>query len=40
MDEDERGESVALIEVDDASGIPIWVQVRNRLMYLIDSGHY
>lgn len=32
--------SVALLEVDEASGIPIWVQLRNRLAYLIDSGHY
>ena len=39
-DEQGRGDDVGLIEVDDASGIPIWVQVRNRLMYLIDSGHY
>lgn len=31
---------MALIEVDEHSGIPIWVQLRNRLMYLIDSGHY
>ena len=31
---------MALIEVDERSGIPIWVQLRNRLMYLIDSGHY
>lgn len=31
---------MALIEVDDNSGIPIWVQLRNRLMYLIDSGYY
>ena len=35
-----KGEDVALIEVDERSGIPIWVQLRNRLMYLIDSGHY
>ena len=31
---------MALIELDEHSGIPIWVQLRNRLMYLIDSGHY
>lgn len=31
---------MALIELDDTSGIPIWVQLRNRLMFLIDSGHY
>ncbi len=35
-----KGASVALIELDEHSGIPLWVQLRNRLMYLIDSGHY
>ena len=35
-----KGGCVALIELDEHSGIPIWVQLRNRLMYLIDSGHY
>ena len=29
-----------LFEVDENSGIPIWIQLRNRLMYLVDSGHY
>lgn len=27
-------------ELDEASGVPIWVQLRNRLMFLIDSGYY
>lgn len=31
---------MALLEVDPQSGIPIWVQLRNRFIYLIDSGHY
>lgn len=31
---------MALLEVDSHSGIPIWVQLRNRFIYLIDSGHY
>ncbi|WP_139650861.1 GntR family transcriptional regulator [Raoultibacter phocaeensis] len=31
---------MALLEVDGQSGIPIWVQLRNRFIYLIDSGHY
>lgn len=31
---------MALFELDEHSGIPIWIQLRNRLMYLIDSGHY
>lgn len=28
------------ITIDDDSGIPIWLQLRNRLIYLITSGHY
>lgn len=31
---------MALFEVDENSGIPIWIQLRNRLVYLIDSGYY
>lgn len=31
---------MALYEIDEASGIPIWVQLRNRIIYLIDSGHF
>lgn len=27
-------------ERDDESGIPLWMQLRNRLAYLISSGHY
>jgi GntR family transcriptional regulator len=26
--------------IDEKSGIPVWVQLRNRLLYLIGSGHY
>ena len=29
-----------LLRVDESSGIPIWVQPRNRLTYLISVGHY
>lgn len=29
-----------LLEIDEGSGIPIWVQLRNRLVFLIESGHY
>lgn len=29
-----------LFAVDEDSGIPIWIQLRNRLMYLIDSNYY
>lgn len=28
------------ITIDDDSGIPIWLQLRNRLIYLITSGHF
>ena len=28
------------ITIDDESGIPIWLQLRNRLIYLITSGYY
>ncbi|MDR0513901.1 MAG: GntR family transcriptional regulator [Coriobacteriaceae bacterium] len=26
--------------IDEKSGVPVWVQLRNRLLYLITSGHY
>lgn len=26
--------------VDECSGVPIWVQLRNRLAYLIQTGYY
>ena len=32
------GKDIA-IKVDPESGIPLWVQLRNRLVYLIESGH-
>jgi len=35
MDKDCIGQ----IEINKNSGIPIWVQLRNRLIYLITSGH-
>lgn len=28
------------ISIDEGSGIPIWLQLRNRLIYLITSGYY
>ena len=28
------------ITIDEDSGIPIWLQLRNRLIYVITSGHY
>ena len=29
-----------LFEVDNSSDVPIWVQLRRRLVYLINTGHY
>ena len=31
---------MALFEIDEASGLPVWVQLRNRFVYLIKTGHY
>lgn len=28
------------ISIDDTSGLPIWLQLRNRIVYLIMSGHF
>lgn len=28
------------ITIDEGNGIPIWLQLRNRLIYLITSGHF
>jgi GntR family transcriptional regulator len=29
-----------LFEVDNSSDVPLWVQLRRRLVYLINTGHY
>lgn len=29
-----------LFEIDERSSMPIWLQLKNRLIYLISSGHY
>lgn len=31
---------MALFEIDEKSGLPVWVQLRNRFEYLIKTGHY
>lgn len=31
---------MALFEIDENSSIPIWVQMKNRLIFLITSGYY
>lgn len=35
-----RGEDAPLFQIDEKSSIPIWLQLKNRLSYLIVSGHY
>lgn len=36
----DTGKKSIQITIDDDSGIPIWLQLRNRLIYLITSGHF
>lgn len=31
---------MALFEIDEKSSIPIWLQLKNRFIYLITSGYY
>ena len=31
---------MALFEIDESSGLPVWVQLRNRFVYLIKTGRY
>lgn len=31
---------MAIFEVDESSGLPVWVQLRNRFVYLIKTGYY
>ena len=31
---------MALFEIDESSGLPVWVQLRNRFVHLIKTGHY
>lgn len=33
-------ETAPIIEIDKESGIPIWLQLRNRLIYLITAGYF
>lgn len=34
------GKDAKELEIDERSTVPIWLQLRNRLIYLITSGHY
>lgn len=29
-----------VLKIDERSSVPIWLQLKNRLVYLISSGHY
>lgn len=31
---------MSIFQIDESSGIPVWIQLRNRFIYLIESGHY
>ena len=33
-------EESTLFAIDEKSGVPIWMQIRKRLVYLIASGHF
>jgi GntR family transcriptional regulator len=33
-------DAMNIFEVDESSGLPVWVQLRNRFVYLISTGHY
>ena len=40
MSETTTGDSQHPLSIDKDCGIPIWLQLRNRLIYLITSGYY
>ena len=33
-------EPSSIFQIDESSGVPIWIQIRKRLIYLIGSGHF
>ena len=33
-------EPSGIFQIDESSGVPIWIQIRKRLIYLIGSGHF
>lgn len=37
---DGRSTSLDIFSIDEASSMPIWLQLRNRIVYLISSGYY
>ena len=34
------GTPLESFEVDHSSGLPVWIQIKNRIAYLIGSGAY
>jgi GntR family transcriptional regulator len=36
----DKTRSFGQISIDHDSGIPLWLQLRNRIIYLIESGHF
>jgi len=37
---DGRSPSLDIFSIDETSSMPIWLQLRNRIVYLISSGYY
>ena len=35
-----QSKEIPAFEFDEASDLPMWVQLRNRIAYLIASGYY
>lgn len=33
-------ESESVFAIDERSGVPIWIQIRKRLVYLVSSGYF
>ncbi len=33
-------EPIEMFQIDEASSTPIWLQLKNRIVYLINSGYY
>lgn len=34
------GDFLDIFEIDESNSLPIWLQLKNRIVYLISSGHY
>lgn len=40
MKQKKQASAAELFSLDDKSSVPIWLQLKNRFIYLITSGHY